>query len=153
MQPDGVVRCSLPLALVALSVAGCSGKSPSLPAGHELATGTWGGENAAVVVTDSTAHVHIACTLGDIPTRITLDAEGRFAVDGSYVLRAYPIQVGPALPARFSGQVAGRTLTLSIEVSDTAAHRMVPLGPVVVVYMREPNLGPCPICRTPALRR
>jgi hypothetical protein len=111
--------------------------------------GTWGGDNTGMIVTDSAAHVHVGCTFGDMPGRIALDANGRFTVEGTYVLQAFPVQTGPPMPASFSGQVVDRTLTLAIAVNDTVAKKVVALGPVTVVYGREPQMGPCPICRAP----
>ena len=73
-------------------------------------------------------------------------------VDGSYVLRAYPVQIGPSLPAQFSGRLIGRILTLAIAVNDTVEKKVVALGPVTLVYGRQPEMGPCPICRTPRPR-
>lgn len=84
-----------------------------------------------------------------MPGRVQLDANGRFTTDGSYVLRAYPVQIGPSLPAQFSGRVAGGTLTLAIAVNDTVERKVVALGPITVIYGREPKMGPCPICRVP----
>lgn len=133
-----------------LVMAGCLGGSILPPSDDHLAAGTWGGNDAGVIVTDSVDHVHIGCTFGDMPAGIALDAEGRFTVDGSYVLRAYPILVGPRLPAQFSGQVVGRTLILAVAVNDTVEKKVVSLGPVTVVYGRTPSMGPCPICRRPA---
>jgi hypothetical protein len=137
------------LALAGLLAGSCSGSSLLPPSDGILAVGTWGGGNSGVIVTDSAVHVHVGCTFGDMPGNIQLDAEGRFTIDGSYVLRAYPIQIGPSLPAQFSGRVAGRTLTLAIAVHDTVERTVVALGPITVVYGHEPELGPCPICRAP----
>ena len=116
------------------------------PSDDQLALGTWGGDDAGVVATDSLTHVHVGCTYGDMPGPIPLGPDGRFTVDGSYVLRAYPIMVGPSLPAQFSGRVSGRALTLAIAVNDTVEKKLVALGPVTVVYGRTPSMGPCPIC-------
>jgi hypothetical protein len=140
---------SLGLALVAaLGVGNCDdGVTP--PGDRVLALGTWGGDNSGMIVTDEQAHVHVGCTFGDMPGRIALDETGRFTVDGSYVLRAYPVQVGPSLPAQFSGKVVGKTLTLAIAVNDTVEKKTVALGPITVVYGRNPEMGPCPICVTP----
>ena len=137
------------LGLVGLLVCSCSGSSLLPPSDGTLAVGTWGGDNSGVVVTDSVVHVHVGCTFGDMPGNVQLDQEGRFTADGSYVLRAYPIQTGPSLPAQFSGRVVGRTLTLAIAVNDTVERKVVALGPLTVVYGREPEMGPCPICRAP----
>ena len=137
------------LALASLLLGACSGSSLLPPSDGLLAIGTWGGDNSGVIVTDSAVHVHVACTFGDMPGRVPLDGNGRFVTDGSYVLRAYPVQIGPSLPAQFSGRVTGGTLTLAIAVNDTVERKVIALGPITVVYGREPQMGPCPICRTP----
>ena len=136
-------------ALAGLLVVSCSGSSLLPPSDGILAVGTWGGDNSGVIVTDSAVHVHVGCTFGDLSGPVELDADGRFTVDGSYVLRAYPVQTGPSLPAQFSGRVSGRTLTLAIAVHDTVERKLVALGPITVVHGREPEMGPCPICRVP----
>jgi hypothetical protein len=133
--------------LVALSVS-CDGGGVR-PTTGPLALGTWGGTNAAVIVTDSVTHVHIGCTYGDVSGRIELDDNGQFQVDGTYVLLAYPIPVGPTLPAQFSGQVVGNTLTFAVAVNDTTTGKVKALGPVSVRLGRPPEMGPCPICRVP----
>lgn len=109
-------------------------------------TGTWGGQNAGLIADDTSAHAHIACTFGNVPGGITLSG-GRFDVAGEYVLRAFPVAVGPALPARFRGSVAGTTLTLRITVQDTVTAETTELGPVYLVRGAQPRMGPCPICR------
>ena len=136
-------------ALAGLLVVSCSGSSLLPPSDGVLAVGSWGGDNSGVIVTDSAVHVHVGCTFGDLSGPVELDADGRFTVDGTYVLRAYPVQTGPSLPAQFSGRVAGRTLTLAIAVHDTVERKLVALGPITVVHGREPEMGPCPICRVP----
>ncbi len=121
----------------------------SLPSDGLLTLGTFGGDNSGVIVTKEQAHIHVGCTFGDIPGRVTLDSRGRFTLDGTYVLRAYPIMVGPELPAQFSGQLNGRVLTLAIAVNDTVEKKTVALGPITVVFDRTPEMGPCPICAVP----
>ena len=137
----------LRIGLLGLLATGCSGASPIPPAGGTLAVGTWGGDNAGVIVTDSITHVHIACTFGDVSGEIRLDGDGRFTADGSYVLRAYPVMIGEPVPARFTGRVSGRRLTLTVEVNDTVGDTVVSLGPITVAYGREPQMQMCPICR------
>jgi hypothetical protein len=141
----------LALSIGALSVVAACGvnKNPLFPPGGELALGTWGGDDAGVIVTDSLAHVHVGCTYGDMPGRVPLDSAGRFNVSGSYLLRAYPVAIGPTMPAQFAGLVEGSTLTLTVAVNDTVGHKLVALGPVTVVFGKEPRMGPCPICKTP----
>jgi hypothetical protein len=137
------------MGLLALIASSCGGSSVLPPSNDRLSVGTWGGDDSGVIVTADEVHVHIGCTFGDVPGTIPLDATGRFTVDGSYVLRAYPIQIGPSLPAQFSGRVIGRRLTLAIAVNDTVEKKVVALGPITVEYGRSPEMGPCPICRTP----
>lgn len=117
--------------------------------GGKLSVGTWGGNNAGLIVTDTVAHVHIGCTLGNFPAPVTVGDNGRFNVTGSYVLRAYPVFVGPYHPAQFAGRLEGTSLTLTVTVSDTVEKKTVTLGPVTVTFMQEPRMGPCPICKKP----
>ncbi len=118
-----------------------------------VVVGTWGGENAGLIADDTSAHVHIGCTYGDVAQGIRPDGQGRFDVPGSYVLRAYPVAVGPTLPARFSGTVDGAVMRLSVTVTDTTADTTAHLGPVKLVFGRDPQMGPCPICRKPGERK
>jgi hypothetical protein len=90
------------LAVVAVS-ATCYLDNAVVTVGGKLSVGTWGGENAGLIVNDTIAHVHVACTLGNFPAPVTVDENGRFDVTGSYVLRAYPVFVGPYHPAQFAG--------------------------------------------------
>ena len=123
-----------------------------IPVGNQLAFGTWGGDNVGVIVSDSGMHVHVGCTLGDALGLVPLDADGKFDIAGSYMLRAYPVAVGPILPAEFSGHVVGDKLTLVVAVNDTVQHKLQVLGPVTVQFGKQPQMGPCPICRRPAVR-
>src|SRR5256885_12923797 len=57
-----------------LAALACSAITPT----HitEIA-GTWGGENAGLIVDQSDVHVHIGCTIGDAVGPIKPDADGR----------------------------------------------------------------------------
>ncbi|MGQ0765742.1 MAG: hypothetical protein ACT4OZ_08765 [Gemmatimonadota bacterium] len=119
--------------------------------GGDFLTGTWGGVAVGAIVQDTVVHVHFSCTLGDFP-RPGTDSTGRFSVEGSYVLRAYPVMIGPRLPARLTGVVRGNRVTLTVAVNDTVAKRLVVLGPAEARLGESPQLTPCPICvRPPAL--
>jgi hypothetical protein len=124
-----------------------------MSAGGLLALGTWGGNNVAVIATDSVTHVHVGCTFGDFTSDITLDATGHFTANGSYMLHAYPVAMGPAMPAQLSGQVIGNTLTFAIAVNDTTAKQVVSVGPGTVVYGKQPSMGACPVCAIPGMTR
>jgi hypothetical protein len=134
-----------------LAISGCL-ESPIDSSPGELAAGTWGGENAGLIVNDTLAHVHVGCTYGDFPAPIVLDAQGRFSVSGDYLLTAYPVARGPTMPAEFAGVVRGRTLTLTVAVNDTIEKKLTALGPVTVTLGEPPQMGPCPICVKPGER-
>ncbi len=131
--------------LVAGSVLGIGPCDTPTGAKDPVLAGTWGGDNAGVIVTDTSAHVHIGCTVGDVHQALETDPEGRFDVPGLYNITAYPVYRGPDHPARFTGQIVGKVMTLTVQLTDTA----VVLGPVQLIYGKEPRLGPCPICRIP----
>jgi len=105
--------------------------------------GMWGGENAALIADDSSAHIHIGCTYGDVHQQIIPDRDGRFDVPGEQNITAHPVDRGILHPARFSGRVTGGIMTLTVTLTDTT----VTLGPVRLAYGKEPRMGPCPICR------
>ena len=138
------MRC-LAFALLAVALWGCD--SAAGPAGP-LVEGTWGGVNAGLIATDTSAHVHIGCTVGDTKSAILAGPDGRFDVSGLYNVSAFPISRGPDHPARFSGRISGRIMTLTVTLTDTAAS----VGPVQLIYGRAPEMGPCPICRVPKAR-
>ncbi len=141
---SGVIGCAL--------LATCAKNDILPPSSDRLSVGTWGGENAGMIVDDTLAHVHIGCTYGNFPGPIELDENGRFAVTGSYVLHAYPVAIGPPLPAQIAGVVQGATATVTVAVNDTVQKSVVALGPVTVRFGKDPQLGPCPICvKPPAL--
>jgi hypothetical protein len=142
---DAKKRVAVILAVFYVSCARSDSIQP--PDDTRLSAGGWGGENAGVIVEDTVAHVHINCTFGNFHAPVALDAAHRFNVAGSYVLRAYPVQMGPELPAQFAGVVEGDRLTFTIAVNDTVEKKLVTLGPMVVRYGQEAKLGPCPICR------
>ena len=150
-RPAGPVMSGFVLLACAVLSASCANSGSPTSAGTRLAFGTWGGDNFAVIATDSVTHVHVGCTFGDFPGDVALDANGRFAISGSYMLHAYPVAFGPSMPAQLSGQVAGSTLTFAVAVNDTVAKQVVSLGPGTVVLGKQPSMGPCPVCRIPGM--
>lgn len=117
----------------------------------KLPLGSWGGDNAGMIVGDTAMHLHVGCTYGDVSGRIELAADGSFDVAGSYMLRAYPIAVGPSVPARFRGHLDGAFAVVTVTVNDTVQRATVVKGPVTVKFGDQPRLGPCPICRRPII--
>jgi hypothetical protein len=136
--------------VLAAALSACDEESPSELFETELTEGRWGGEDVGLILGEGLAHVHFGCTYGDFPLPLALDEDRRFNVAGEYLLRAFPVAVGPPLPARLSGIVQGTRITLTVAVNDTVEDRLVLLGPATVVYGREAEMGPCPICDMPS---
>jgi hypothetical protein len=139
------------VALVDTAALSCASASPVVPADRQLPLGTYGGDGGGMIVGDTAMHLHIGCTFGDVSGRVPVDANGRFDVTGSYMLRAYPITVGPAVPARFTGSIDGDRIVVTATIDDTVGHATVVRGPVSLRLGVEPMLGPCPICRRPVV--
>lgn len=138
-------RWLFPATLIA--AVACTRADTVLPPRDVVGEGTWGGDNAGLLLQDSLAHVHVGCTNGFFPAPIRLDSQGRFKITGRYVLRAYPVQIGPDLPAQLAGVLVGNQLTFTVAVNDTVEKKLTTLGPVTVTYRREPVMQNCPICR------
>jgi hypothetical protein len=141
------------IALATTIVLSCSSSSATAVTDGALALGTWGGDSSGLIVSDTAMHLHIGCTFGDASGRIPVGPSGQFDVRGSYMLHAYPVTVGPTVPARFVGHVDGTTATITAIIDDTVQHQSVTHGPVVVKFGDAPRLGPCPICRRPIVTR
>src|SRR5437899_11405768 len=62
------------LAIVLLRDCELAGPRPS----PGKVAGTWGGDNAGLIADDTSAHVHIGCTYGNVHQPIVADAHGRF---------------------------------------------------------------------------
>ena len=153
-RSSAVRRATLTVLTVALvgTIADCSASGALGPPGP-LALGTWGGDSAGMIVSDTAMHLHIGCTFGDVSGRVAVDANGQFDITGNYTLHAYPITVGPTVPARFVGHLDGTTAIVTAIIDDTTEHKTVTHGPIVVTLGKDPRLGPCPICRRPIVTR
>ena len=108
----------------------------------EVPLGTWGGEDAALIVGESSAHAHIGCTKGDVKGALRLDGNGRFQEDGTYNVDAFPVDRGIRHPARFTGETDGRTLTFMVRLTDTGQT----FASGELVLGRQPRMRSCPIC-------
>ncbi|MFI5231475.1 MAG: hypothetical protein ACHQSE_03070 [Gemmatimonadales bacterium] len=135
---------SIRLALLALASAACARDTPTAPA-TRLAFGEWGGDRAQVVASDSVTEVTYGCTAGEFAGSITLDANGRFSVNGTFNPYLFPVARAASMPAQLSGQVLGNTLTFAVAVNDTIAKQVLSLGPSVVVLGRPADIVVCPV--------
>jgi len=136
-----LTKAAVTLAAAAAVLGPCDPTGVRPPKG--TVAGTWGGENAGLIADDTSAHVHIGCTYGNIAQQIVPDADGTFDVPGVQNITAHPVDRGVLHPARFRGAIIANRLTLTVTLTDTA----VTLGPVQLTYGKEPRMGPCPICR------
>jgi hypothetical protein len=134
-------------------VAACSASPTIAPLDNQLPLGTWGGDSAGMIVGDTSFHLHVGCTFGDVSGRVHVNDDGTFDAQGSYTLHAFPVVVGPTDPARFTGKIVGATATVTAIIDDTAQHQTVVHGPVVVSLGVTPRLGPCPICARPVITK
>lgn len=128
-------------AIVACDEAVPPGPGPG-PGGHIV--GTWGGEEAGLIASDSGAHLHLGCTYGFTDGPIVLDLAGRFDAPGVHNIDAHPVDRGIFHPARLFGVVHGKDLWVTVALTDTA----VVLGPVHLRFGIEPGFAVCPICRS-----
>jgi len=120
-------------------LAACTTSPTSL---RRVLVGTWGGDEAGMIVGESEAHVHIGCTLGDIAGAIPVSPGGAFDVEGTYNVDAFPVDRGIRHPARFRGLTDGLRLTLFVQLLDTGQS----FGPVALSRGVTPRMANCPIC-------
>ncbi len=143
----------LVVALTTALVAACASGPDLPPYDGSLALGAWGGDNSGMIVSDTAMHLHIGCTYGDASGRVAITRNGDIDISGSYMLHAYPVAVGPSMPARFVGHLDGKDLTVTVTVNDTITHETVTLGPTKMRFGTEPQMQNCPICRRPIYTR
>ena len=90
---------------------------------ERLAAGTWGGDHIRLSVRADGAEAEFDCARGTINGALTLSADGRFDVRGTFRREGPgPVRLGAkpsARPARYEGSVSGQQLTLKITLTDT----------------------------------
>jgi hypothetical protein len=95
---------------------------PPTPTPAPLPESAWGGVGLKLVVSSRDAKVELDAAHGTIEGPLSLDAEGRFEANGTFVReRPGPTRAGAedagAEPARYRGTIAGDTLTLEITLT------------------------------------
>ncbi len=102
------------------------------------ATGTWGGREASAVLTVSGGTVSYPCGTSTIDSAWSINPAGQFSAIGQYFFGGGPVppQGGTPHPARYSGQLQGDSLTLTLTLTDLnqtlGPFHMVRGGPPVV---------------------
>jgi hypothetical protein len=113
-----IVRASFGAVLLA-SVAACGTSSPDA----FVPNGTWGGDHASLTVTATNATIEFDCAHGALPAPIAL-TDGAFDTAGDYFPEhGGPIRVDEPVvrqPARYSGSINARTMTLRVRVAETS---------------------------------
>lgn len=93
------------------------------PKDKKLPTGVWGGQHINAEVTDSGVLIEFDCAHGSIPTRVMLDAQGRFNVRGRFAAeRGGPVRNDEGRNDRavqYAGTVKEKEMTLTISDSNT----------------------------------
>lgn len=130
---DISVRIST-LALLPLAL-GCA--SPTAPD----ALGSWGGQEVSLVLTTSGGTLSYPCGAGTIDSAWTLSSAGLFVASGDHFFGGGPVppQGRPPHPARYSGQVQGNDLILTVTLSDLNQT----LGPFHLVRGGPPVIEQC----------
>ncbi|HEX8852205.1 MAG TPA: hypothetical protein VF754_01890 [Pyrinomonadaceae bacterium] len=108
-----------------------------------VAAGIWGGEHISLEVTEGGARIEYDCAHGTIDRALSLDRRGRFDVKGTHVEeRGGPVREGASergYPVRFTGQVSGRKMKLTVRRTDTKEL----IGTFTLVRGQEPFLVKC----------
>ena len=103
----------------------------------------WGGDHAALTVTDAGGHVEFDCASGEIAQPLALDESGRLDATGVFIPgHGGPIGVGEEpdrKPARYAGRLADRTLTLTVTLVDSNER----IGSFTLTYAAVPRITRC----------
>jgi hypothetical protein len=96
---------------------------PRPPSQTAVAPGIWGGEHVGLLVTDRGGSLEYDCAHGKIGQALVTDAAGRFDLRGTHTREhGGPIredEVADTHPARYSGTTDGRTMILTVTLSDS----------------------------------
>ena len=115
--------------------------APARPS--RLMAGTWGGEHAALSVTEGGARLEFDCASGEIATPIEAAPDGRIDVAGVFV----PERGGPTRDreasnrrrARYAGRVEDNALTLTVTLVESGEE----VGTFSLTYGAAPRLRKC----------
>ena len=87
-----------------------------------MAEGAWGGAHVRLNVRGGGAELEFDCARGEITAPFETDAAGRFDLPGTFRREGASIRVGKtpgSRPARYSGRVEGRAMTLTVKLTET----------------------------------
>ncbi len=105
--------------------------------------GEWGGVGVRVTVSADGATLRFDCAAGTMDARPDPGEGGRFVVTGTHTagvgLPVDPNNPPEPRPARYDGEISGRTMTFSITYTDTDRF----ISSYRAVHGREPDLTHC----------
>jgi len=106
-------------------------------------TGSWGGPHIGLEITGETARIEYDCAQGTIDEPIVLDRAGRFEATGTHTAEhGGPVRQGEepeARPARYKGKLNGKTLTLTVILTDSGENA----GTFTLTLGAAPRLVKC----------
>ena len=109
-------------AVACVIAAACTtaGSPEPVVGGRTSLVGRWGGQSAALTLTDSGGTIQYDCAHGGLLAALQPDEAGRFDVPGIHVREhGGPVSINEridSLPARFTGVVRGDLMTLRVLV-------------------------------------
>jgi hypothetical protein len=110
---------------------------------EEIPRGMWGGQHISLEVTGEGARIEYDCAHGAISQQIRADRSGRFEAKGVHVREhGGPVREGedaPSRPARYSGRTDGKTMTLTVTLTDPDEN----VGTFTLEYRKEARLTKC----------
>ncbi|HVP55508.1 MAG TPA: hypothetical protein VMU45_10980 [Candidatus Eisenbacteria bacterium] len=139
-----VVSCILLVLLVALAHSQNTSTAPTQAAGFALGpAGTvWGGQHLKLEVTAEGVNLDFDCATGTIAKAVTVDALGKFQVNGALTREhGGPVMRdgNPSAPATYSGAIQGDTLHLVV----TSGPSQEPYGEYVLVRGKPGRVLKC----------
>ena len=104
--------------------------------------GVWGGKSALLNVQENGAGLDLACAHGSIEQPIVLDSNRAFDLSGTYEQESFGPQVAgenKKQPARYTGSIEGKTMTLTIKLTQTKET----IGPMTLSFGKMTMLQKC----------
>ena len=110
---------------------------------EQVPNGAWGGEGAALDVTDNGATVRFECGHGTIAHPLKLDDQGRFSVVGTFRPETAPGEDAvESRPARYQGRLDRDGLEFTVTLEGQTAR-----GPYTVALAKAADVDKCELAR------
>jgi len=130
--------------LLAVVWIGSLAAAPGAGSGKiEPLAGSWGGEHIGITFTAQGASIEYDCAQGTIDGPVVPDGQGRFEATGTHTAEhGGPVRQGEepeARPARYKGKLNGKTLTLTVILTDSGENA----GTFTLTLGATPRLVKC----------